>query len=87
MPQTFPEKTNVSIKSVLNHKKPAFWMILVSLILCLSLALCFLTAPKDNNEDGVIRIQGIDQKDEIHLFDISIVDGNVRLAEKGIPID
>ena len=42
MPQTFPEKTNVSIKSVLNHKKPAFWMIL---------------------------------------------DGNVHLTEKGIPID
>lgn len=37
-------------------------------------------------DDGVVRVQGIDQNDEIHLFDISIVDGNVHLTENGVPI-
>ena len=37
-------------------------------------------------DDGVVRVQGIDQMGEIHLFDISIVDGNVQLTEDGVPI-
>lgn len=37
-------------------------------------------------DDGAVRVQGIDQNGEIHLFDISIVDGNVHLTENGIPI-
>ena len=37
-------------------------------------------------EDGVVRVQGIDQNDEIHLFDISIVDGNINLTENGLPV-
>ena len=38
-------------------------------------------------EDGIVRVQGIDQNDKIHLFDISIVDGNVHLSENGDPIE
>ena len=37
-------------------------------------------------EDGVMRVQGINQANETHLFDISIVDGNVHLTENGVPI-
>ena len=33
------------IKSVLNYKKPAFWIIIVSIIACISVAVCFLTNP------------------------------------------
>ena len=35
------------IKSVLNYRKPGFWIVLVSLILCAVLAVCFLTDPKE----------------------------------------
>ena len=38
------------IKSVLNYKKPAFWIILISLILCTVVAVCFLTNPKETHE-------------------------------------
>ena len=31
---------------VLRYKKPAFWMILIALILCLVVSICFLTNPK-----------------------------------------
>ena len=37
-------------------------------------------------DDGIVRVQGIDQNDKIHLFDISIVDENVHLSENGVPI-
>ena len=33
------------IKSVLNYKKPAFWIIIVALVLCVVIAICFLTNP------------------------------------------
>lgn len=33
------------VKSVMNYKKPAFWMILVAVIVCVIAAVCFLTDP------------------------------------------
>lgn len=35
------------IKSVLNYKRPAFWAVCVSILLCVAVAVCFLTDPKD----------------------------------------
>ena len=37
------------IKSVLNYKKPAFWIILISLLVCTAVAVCFLTNPKQED--------------------------------------
>ena len=33
------------IKSVLNYKKPAFWLVAVAILLCIATAVCFLTNP------------------------------------------
>ena len=38
------------IKSVLNYKKPAFWIILIALILCIVVAVCFLTNPPEDEQ-------------------------------------
>lgn len=35
------------IKSILNYKKPAFWIIILTFILATAVAVCFLTVPKD----------------------------------------
>ncbi|MEE1012380.1 MAG: M56 family metallopeptidase, partial [Acutalibacteraceae bacterium] len=37
------------IKSILNYKKPAFWVIIVAIILSAVLAVCFLTDPIDKS--------------------------------------
>lgn len=42
------------IKSVLNYKKPAFWIILIALILCIVVAVCFLTNPPEDDQSGKI---------------------------------
>ena len=39
------------IKSILNYKKPAFWIILISLLVCTAVAVCFLTNPKNNDDN------------------------------------
>ncbi len=43
------------IKSVLNYKKPAFWIIIVALISCVIAAVCLLTNPKDNTLKNIER--------------------------------
>lgn len=37
------------IKSVLNYKKPTLWIIIISLIACIVLAICFLTNPQKHS--------------------------------------
>ncbi|SCP97471.1 BlaR1 peptidase M56 [Anaerobium acetethylicum] len=34
------------VKNVLNYKKPTFWLVFVAIIICLVVAVCFLTNPK-----------------------------------------
>ena len=33
------------VKSVMNYKKPAFWVILIALVICIIISICFLTDP------------------------------------------
>ena len=39
------------VKSVMNYKKPAFWVILITLVVSIIVAVCFLTNPKSEEED------------------------------------
>lgn len=42
------------IRSVLNYKKPAFWVIVVALLTCVVVAVCFLTNPvKDGGKNNI----------------------------------
>lgn len=36
------------VKSVLNYKKPSFWIVLISMVVCVVVAICFLTSPKSD---------------------------------------
>lgn len=36
------------VKSVMNYKKPAFWVIIIAVIICVGVAACFLTNPKQD---------------------------------------
>ncbi len=81
------------VKSILNYKKPAFWIMLIALILCAATAVCFLTDPKDNTEhnndipnivtDANIRILSVgSDKDNVSIDVLSIVkdeQGNIVL--------
>ena len=37
------------VKSVMNYKKPAFWVTIISVIVCVGVAVCFLTNPKQDS--------------------------------------
>lgn len=52
------------IKSVLNYKKPAFWLIVTAVIVSVVVALCFMTDPKSRNGEY---IRGVDEISELHF--------------------
>lgn len=37
------------VRSVMNYKKPTFWLILLVVVVCIAVAVCFLTNPKTDN--------------------------------------
>lgn len=45
------------IKNALNYKKPAFWMLVVSVIVCAVVAVCFMTSPKEDVDGGETGIE------------------------------
>jgi beta-lactamase regulating signal transducer with metallopeptidase domain len=47
-PLAFGEvSVNERVKSIMNYRKPSFWIIVINLILCSVVAVCFLTNPVD----------------------------------------
>ena len=40
------------IKAVLNYKKPAFWVVIVAVVVCVATAAGFMTSPKSNENNG-----------------------------------
>ena len=49
-PLTFGEVgVKERVKSVMNYKKPALWVIIIAVIVCVGVAVCFLTNPKQDS--------------------------------------
>ena len=48
------------VKSVLSFKKPTVWIIILSIILCVSLIITFMTVPKDNDTYSITGVGGAD---------------------------
>lgn len=46
------------VKSVLNYKKPTFWIIIAAVIVCAAVAVCFLTDPPKNEDSSIISPHG-----------------------------
>lgn len=40
------------VKNVLRYKKPAFWLIVVAVAICVVIAVCFLTNPKESEDNN-----------------------------------
>ena len=59
------------IKSVLNYKKPAFWIIVVAVIACIAAAVCFLTDPEDEGPTAY------EITSELWIYDSKTVDVTV----------
>ena len=56
------------VKSVLNYKKPAFWLIIAAVVACVVVAVCFLTNPpaKEVNLEFPFEIEDVDNIEMYH---------------------
>ena len=52
------------VKSVMNYRKPAFWIIIAAVISCAIVAVCFLTNPTDSYGIGIQAIHGATYKED-----------------------
>ncbi len=43
------------VKGVLNYKKPAFWVIIISVAVCVIIGVCFITNPQKDNGPGTVQ--------------------------------
>ena len=71
------------VRSVLNYKKPSFWIILAAVIISIAVAVCFLTDPKSPKIDGIsVGNSGSDMsgvKLEIIAADLSSPDPFIKI--------
>jgi len=57
------------VKSVMNYKKPAFWIIILAIIACVVVAVCFLTNPvgEEHPDDGYYLLIGADGVESVEI--------------------
>ena len=59
------------VKGVLNYKKPAFWVIMIAIVACIVVAVCFMTNPKKDEPD----LSFLNYKNSINLM---AMDGSLK---------
>lgn len=58
------------VRAVMNYKKPTFWIIVLSIVICAAVAVCFLTDPADKapeQEDSYYLVIGADGVSSIQI--------------------
>lgn len=74
------------VKSVLNYKKPAFWIVVVAIITSIIVAVCFLTNPKTTlNEELSLFLDG--QIAEHHYSEGNNDDNFIAVHHKVLDVD
>ncbi len=72
------------IKSILNYKKPAFWIICVALIASIIASVCLLTNPVTNGKDD-LDIKTLSTGSDIEGVSLEIVDLNLEETSTSVP--
>lgn len=57
------------VRGVLNYKKPAFWVIIVAIVACIVVAVCFMTNPKSRYYDITVKIPAGSESDTVWYSD------------------
>lgn len=57
------------VKSVLNYKKPAFWIIIASIIICIIVGICFLTNPMKSDARLLEKASPSTSAMSLHYYD------------------
>ena len=80
-PLTFGEVgVKERVKSVMNYKKPAFWVIIIAVIVCVGVAVCFLTNPKQDRYTLRIVVPAGSQEEFVYTEEeVSTVRNSIKI--------
>ena len=68
------------VKSVMNYKKPAFWVIIIAVIACVIVAVCFLTNPKQDRYTLRIVVPAGSQEEFVYTEEeVSTVRNSIKI--------
>lgn len=68
------------VKSVMNYKKPAFWVIIIAVIVCVGVAVCFLTNPKQDSYTLRIVVPAGSQEEFVYTDEeVSTVRNSIKI--------
>lgn len=68
------------VKSVMNYKKPAFWVIIIAVIICVGVAACFLTNPKQDRYTLRIVVPAGSQEEFVYTEEeVSAVRNSIKI--------
>ena len=68
------------VKSVMNYKKPAFWVIIIAVIICVGVAVCFLTNPKQDRYTLRIVVPAGSQEEFVYTEEeVSTVRNSIKI--------
>ena len=68
------------VKSVMNYKKPAFWVIIIAVIICVGVAACFLTNPKQDRYTLRIVVPAGSQEEFVYTDEeVSTVRNSIKI--------
>ena len=68
------------VKSVMNYKKPAFWVIILAVIACVIVAVCFLTNPKQDSYTLRIVVPAGSQEEFVYTDEeVSTVRNSIKI--------
>ncbi len=73
------------VKTVLNYKKPGFWIVIVSVIICGIVAVCFLTNPESKGEQNIVSSNETDN-DFMVMVDNILIEIEKESLDKLSPI-
>ena len=74
------------VKSVMNHKKPAFWVVVLSIIACAIVAVCFLTNPKQDSYTLRIVVPAGSTEEIVYQEDFAYSDEEISPTRNKITI-
>ena len=68
------------VKSVMNYKKPAFWVIIIAVNVCVGVAVCFLTNPKQDRYTLRIVVPAGSQEEFVYTDEeVSTVRNSIKI--------
>ena len=68
------------VKSVMNYKKPAFWVIIIAVNVCVGVAVCFLTNPKQDRYTLRIVVPAGSQEEFVYTDEeVSAVRNSIKI--------